>query len=88
MDTIEDPADDPEMTVQKTDRSRLLRQVLADLPVKHREIIDLVYYHEKSIHEVATILGILHETAKTRLFYARKHIARLLKEACVDGTCI
>jgi RNA polymerase sigma-70 factor (ECF subfamily) len=88
LETIEDTADDPETAVQKVDRSRLLRQILADLPVKHREIIDLVYYHEKSLPEVATILGILHDTAKTRLFYARKHVAKRLKEACVDRACM
>jgi RNA polymerase sigma-70 factor (ECF subfamily) len=88
LETIEDTADDPETAVQKIDRSRLLRQILADLPVKHREIIDLVYYHEKSLPEVATILGILHDTAKTRLFYARKHIAKRLKEVCVDRACL
>jgi RNA polymerase sigma-70 factor (ECF subfamily) len=88
LETIEDTADDPETAVQKIDRSRLLRRILNDLPVKHREIIDLVYYHEKSIPEVATILGILHDTAKTRLFYARKHIAKRLKEACVDRACM
>jgi RNA polymerase sigma-70 factor (ECF subfamily) len=86
VEAIEDTTDDPEMAVQKIDRSRFLRQVLADLPVKHREIIDLVYYHEKSVHEVATILGIPNDTAKTRLFYARKQIAKLLKEARVDRT--
>jgi hypothetical protein len=58
LETIEDAADDPETAVQKIDRSRLLRQILADLPVKHREIIDLVYYHEKSLPEVATILRV------------------------------
>ena len=88
LETIEDTADNPETAVQKIDRSRLLRQILADLPIKHREIIDLVYYHEKSLPEVATILGILHDTAKTRLFYARKHIAKRLKEACVDRACM
>jgi RNA polymerase sigma-70 factor (ECF subfamily) len=88
LETIKDTADDPETAVHKIDRSRLLRQILADLPVKHREIVDLVYYHEKSIPEVATILGILHDTAKTRLFYARKHIAKRLKEASLDRACI
>jgi RNA polymerase sigma-70 factor (ECF subfamily) len=34
LETIEDTADDPETAVQKIDRSRLLRQILADLPVK------------------------------------------------------
>ena len=88
LETIEDTADNPETAVQKIDRSRLLRQILADLPLKHREIIDLVYYHEKSLPEVATILGILHDTAKTRLFYARKHIAKRLKEASLDRACM
>jgi RNA polymerase sigma-70 factor (ECF subfamily) len=88
LETIEDTADDPEAAVQKIDRSRLLRQILAVLPVNHREIVDLVYYHEKSIPEVATILGILPDTAKTRLFYARKHIAKRLTEACLDRACM
>ena len=33
----------------------LLRQCLGQLSPAHREIIDLVYYHEKSVDEVATI---------------------------------
>jgi RNA polymerase sigma-70 factor, ECF subfamily len=41
----------------------------------HREVIDLVYYHEKSVEEVAKILRL---PVKTRMFYARRHLARLL----------
>ena len=85
---IEDPADGPEIAAQKADRSAILRECLEQLSPAHREIIDLVYYHEKSIPEVATILGILHDTAKTRLFYARKHIAKRLKGASLDRACI
>ena len=33
-----------------------------------REIIDLVYYHESSIDEVARILNIPKGTVKTRMF--------------------
>jgi len=44
----------------------------------HREIIDLVYYHRKSIHEIAQMLGIPRSTVKTRMFYARKRIAEML----------
>ena len=40
-------------------------------------IIDLVYYHEKSIAECAKILGIPAATVKTRMFYARKRLAEL-----------
>jgi len=44
----------------------------------HREVTDLVYYHEKSIDEVAEITGVPQNTVKTRMFYARKRIAELL----------
>jgi RNA polymerase sigma-70 factor (ECF subfamily) len=39
-----------------------------------REIIDLVYYHEKSISECAEIIGVPRATVKTRMFYARKKL--------------
>jgi RNA polymerase sigma-70 factor, ECF subfamily len=81
---IEDPGDDPEMAVQKKDKSEILRDCLDGLSAEHREIIDLVYYHEKSVEEVAGIVGIPANTVKTRMFYARKRLSELLKAAGVD----
>jgi RNA polymerase sigma-70 factor (ECF subfamily) len=81
---IEDPADDPEVATQKKDKSAILRQCLMGLSPDHREIIDLVYYHEKSVEEVARIVGIPEATVKTRMFYARKKLSELLKAAGVD----
>ena len=37
-----------------------------------------MYYHEKSIDEVADIVGVPQNTVKTRMFYARKRIAELM----------
>jgi RNA polymerase sigma-70 factor (ECF subfamily) len=54
------------------------------LSPEHREVIDLVYYHEKSVEEVAAIVGIPEATVKTRMFYARKRLAELLKAAGID----
>jgi len=81
---IEDTSDDPEVSAQKKDTGRVLRQCLAALTPDHREIIDLVYYHEKSVEEVAEIVGIPENTVKTRMFYARKKLAELLKAAGVE----
>jgi RNA polymerase sigma-70 factor, ECF subfamily len=78
--TIVDTADDPETALQEKDRGELLRQVLTQLSLEHREIIDLVYYHEKSITECAEIIGIPAATVKTRMFYARKKLAELVKD--------
>src|SRR5437763_15289610 len=75
---IEDPSDNPEVVMQKTQRSIVLQECLAQLSPAHREIIDLVYYHEKSIDEVADIIGVPQNTVKTRMFYARKRIAELM----------
>jgi RNA polymerase sigma-70 factor (ECF subfamily) len=81
---IEDTSDDPEIAVQKKDKSEALRKCLGSLSPEHREIIDLVYYHEKSVEEVAQIVGIPEATVKTRMFYARKKLAELLKAAGIE----
>jgi len=81
---IEDLSDNPEVTAQKKDKSAILRKCLMGLSPEHREIIDLVYYHEKSVEEVAGIVGIPEATVKTRMFYARKKLSELLKAAGVD----
>jgi RNA polymerase sigma-70 factor, ECF subfamily len=81
---IEDTADDPEVALQKKDKSAVLRKCLQELSPEHKEIIDLVYYHEKSVEEVAEIVGIPENTVKTRMFYARKKLAELLQAAGVE----
>lgn len=81
---IEDDADDPETALAKKDKGAQLRHALGKLSNEHREIIDLVYYHEKSVEEVAGIVGIPEATVKTRMFYARKKLSELLKRQGID----
>jgi RNA polymerase sigma-70 factor (ECF subfamily) len=81
---IVDEADDPEIELAKRDKGAALRLCLEKLSVEHREIIDLVYYHEKSVEEVAQIVGVPAATVKTRLFYARQKLSEILKRAGVD----
>ena len=78
--TVADSADDPEIALQKKGRNELLRQAITKLSPEHREIIDLVYYHEKSVEDAACILSIPRATVKTRMFYARKKLAELVHE--------
>jgi RNA polymerase sigma-70 factor, ECF subfamily len=81
---IEDPQDDPETALAKKGKGAALRQCLEKLSAEHREIVDLVYYHEKSVAEVSSIVGIPEATVKTRMFYARKKLSELLKEQGID----
>jgi RNA polymerase sigma-70 factor (ECF subfamily) len=79
--TLADPADDPELLLQKKDREEALRRSVARLSQGHAEIIDLVYYHGKSVKEVAEVMGLNAATVKTRMFYARKKLAEFAAAA-------
>lgn len=81
---LADESDDPEVSLQKRDKSAVMRQCLQRLSPEHREIIDLVYYHEQSVAEVAEVLAIPEATVKTRMFYARKKLSEILVAAGVD----
>jgi RNA polymerase sigma-70 factor (ECF subfamily) len=72
-----DTEDDPGRVLQNTDRAKALRHALPRLSPQHSEVIDLVYYHGKSVKEVAEIVGDGEATVKTRMFNARRQLAEL-----------
>jgi RNA polymerase sigma-70 factor, ECF subfamily len=78
MGLIEDTADTPEQSLLNQDCSAQLRTCLAQMSREHREVIELVYYREKSVEEVAEIIQMPKNTVKTRMFYARKRLAQIM----------
>jgi RNA polymerase sigma-70 factor (ECF subfamily) len=85
--TIADTADNPEDSMDKKGRSAILQHCLRQLSPAHREIIDLVYYHEKSVAEVAEIVDAPEKTVKTRMFYARKRLSEMLATKNIHTAC-
>ena len=79
--TVANSADDAEVVLGEKRPGEMLRDALTKLSPEHREIIDLVYYHEKSVDDAADILSIPRATVKTRMFYARKKLAELVQRA-------
>ena len=73
-----DHNDTPDVVMEQVDRAKLLRRLTASLPAKQARLIDLVYYRDKSVREVAAIVGIPNNTVKTRMFLARRRLAVLL----------
>jgi RNA polymerase sigma-70 factor (ECF subfamily) len=84
IEAIEDEADTPEIVAQKKDKSAVLRACIDKLSPEHREVIDLVYYHDRSIEEVSRIVGAPENTVKTRMFHARKRLSELARLAGID----
>jgi RNA polymerase sigma-70 factor (ECF subfamily) len=82
---IADSSDNPEAALDRSNTNAILRACVAKLSPAHREIINLVYYHEKSVEEAGRIIGIPQSTVKTRMFYARKQLAELLKSHGVES---
>jgi RNA polymerase sigma-70 factor (ECF subfamily) len=76
-----DGADDPETVAHQISRGAVIRKCLMQLPPTLREVVDLVYYHEKSVTEVAQIVGVPTGTVKTRMFHARSRMGALLEGA-------
>lgn len=84
LEAVEDDSDSPEMVAQKRSKADALRACINRLSAEHREVIDLVFYHGKSIREIGEIAGIPENTVKTRAFHARKQLALLLEEEGID----
>ena len=78
--TVAASADNAEVALEKKHQGEVLRSAMTKLSREYREIIDLVYYHEKSVDDAAQVLGIPSATVKTRMFYARKKLAELVQE--------
>jgi RNA polymerase sigma-70 factor (ECF subfamily) len=76
--------DPPDIVAQRHDTSAKIRACMAELSADHRTILDLVYYQEQSVAEVAEVLGIPENTVKTRMFYARRKLSELLLERGID----
>ena len=62
---VPDTADTPEVAVMKDDKAAALRRMVNALPEEHRTVIDLAYYHAKSVIEIGEILSIPVATVKT-----------------------
>ena len=65
-------------------RAAQLRALIERLPERSRRVLLLYYYEERSVSEVACMLGCPEGTAKTTLFRARTALGELLKRRGLD----
>ncbi len=72
FEELPDEADTPDRLAEKISDINELWRRLQRLSHEHREAVWLCYYEEKSLAEIAEIVGCPENTVKTRLFHARK----------------
>ena len=74
----------PETPVfEKPEQAELYREVMA-LPEKYRTVLNLFYYEELSVQEIADLLQVRLSTVTTRLSRAREQLKNRLGEAWQD----
>lgn len=68
-------------TLARQQQFDLLLNALRTLSVEHRNVLDLYYWQEVSVAEMATRLGVPRGTVKSRLFTSRGLLRRALEES-------
>lgn len=71
----------PESNYVAQEQVQLLRKALMQLSFEDREIITLQHFRAMSYDEIAALLEIPTGTVMSRLYYARKRLAKLIREA-------
>ena len=76
----------PEAVIDRDETSRLIREILNDLPDEQRAVISMFYYEQLSVKEIAEQLGVSENTVKSRLNYGRKKIETKVLDLEKKGT--
>ena len=74
----------PEESAARQRTARAVQDVLEHLSADHRAVVALTYFDDFGYRDIAKILDCPADTVKTRMFYARKHLRRLLQGDATD----
>lgn len=87
-ESIEDEKLDqnPELAADQKEVSRLVMEILDQLPEDQRLVVGMFYYEEMSVKDIAATLELSENTVKSRLSYARKKIKEQVLELEKQGT--
>jgi len=67
------------------DMSQIIARLMEKLSVDHRIVLQLAYFQEFSVGQIAEILDCPENTVKTRMFYARQRLRTLLEAEGIEG---
>ncbi len=76
----------PEYVIDQNETSRLIREILDELPEDQRAAIGMYYYEEMSVKEIAASMNATENAVKSRLLYGRRKIEKKVHELEKKGT--
>lgn len=75
-----DSNDGPLEETNKNRLAELTNRAMMNLSSDHREILHMAFYEEESYLEISGILGIPVNTVKTRVYYAKQQLKKILHQ--------
>lgn len=78
---VADPGARPDENALRAGTHDAVRSALAALSGDHREVLELAFAQELAYEDIAKIVGCPVNTVKSRVFYAKRHLAQALLKA-------
>lgn len=72
-------ADDPEVHIEKQEERKRLRKAIEELPTGERQVIELRYFNNMKLEDIAAALDISRSSVKRHLASAQQSLARKIK---------
>lgn len=82
---IADEAPLADSKLAAADISLAIARLMERLSVDHRVVLQLAYFQEFNVSQIAEILDCPENTVKTRMFYARQRLKALLEAEGIEG---
>jgi RNA polymerase sigma-70 factor (ECF subfamily) len=82
---IPDDSPSAEARLADADVAVTIARLMERLSVDHRIVLQLAYFQEFSVSQIAEILDCPENTVKTRMFYARQRLKALLEAEGIEG---
>ncbi|MEM6991736.1 MAG: sigma-70 family RNA polymerase sigma factor [Myxococcota bacterium] len=79
---LPDPATSPTRKMVQAERRRIVDLALRSLPLDHQIALELHYWNEMSVAEIATVLDCTPGSVKSRLFRARRGLQQQVRRLC------
>jgi RNA polymerase sigma factor (sigma-70 family) len=79
-----DRVGNPATELLKKERDAAIRGLLSGLPAGMQRVLELYYYEQWDVNQIAAFLSLTRTTVKWRLFAGRKQISRQLGEMLFD----